>query len=75
MIIEGLTQHQVELLDEMWACDTMEEYDTFYALLTEEDQQQADLLQRLVIMTALDDDMAQQTSFPEAEKLLDQFRK
>lgn len=74
MIIEGLTEHQVELLNEMWACDTLEDYEAFYELLSEEDQQQADLLQRLVIMTALDDDMAEQTSFPEAQKLLDQFR-
>jgi hypothetical protein len=59
----------------MWDCQTMEEYDEFYGMLSEEDQQQADLLQRLVIMEALDDDMAAQTEFPEAKKLLDQFRK
>jgi hypothetical protein len=52
----------------------MEEYDAFYATLDEEDQQLADTLQRLIIMEALDDEMAAETKFPEAEKLLDQFR-
>ena len=74
MQINNLTQYQVELLDAMWACDTMEEYDQFYSTLDAEDQQLADNLQRLVIMEALDDDMASQTEFPEAKKLLDQFR-
>ena len=74
MQINNLTPYQVELLDAMWACDSMEEYDAFYATLDEEDQLLADNLQRLVIMEALDEDMAAETKFPEAEKLLDQFR-
>jgi hypothetical protein len=52
----------------------MEEYDQFYSTLDAEDQQLADTLQRLIIMEALDDDMATETHFPEANKLLDQFR-
>jgi hypothetical protein len=74
MRIRNLTPYQVELLDAMWSCDTMEEYETFYATLDSEDQQLADTLQRLIIMEALDDDMAAETHFPEANKLLDQFR-
>ena len=72
--INGLTPHQVALLDEMWACDTFEEYETFYALLDEQDQQQADLLQRLVLIESLDADMANDTVFPEANRLLDKFK-
>ena len=74
MQINNLTQYQVEMLDAMWACDTLDEYETFYNLLDAEDQLLADNLQRLVIMEALDEDMAAQTEFPEAKKLLDQFR-
>ena len=74
MRIENLTPHQVELLDAMWACDTLQEYEAFYELLDEEDQQLADNLQRLVILEALDEDMAKETSFPESNKLLDQFK-
>lgn len=74
MRINNLTQYQVEMLDAMWACDTLDEYETFYNLLDAEDQLLADNLQRLVIMEALDEDMAAQTEFPEAKKLLDQFR-
>ena len=75
MRIDNLTPHQVELLDAMWSCDTLAEYEAFYELLDQEDQMMADNLQRLVIMEALDADMATQTEFPEANKLLDQFRK
>jgi hypothetical protein len=73
--IEGLTQHQVELLDAMWACDTFEEYETFIDLLDEEDRHMADLLQKVLIMECLDNDMAQETQFPEANQLLDKFKK
>ena len=74
MRINHLTEHQVELLDAMWACDTLEEYEAFYNLLDAEDQVTADNLQRLVIMEGIDDDMAELTEFPDAKKLLDQFR-
>jgi len=74
MRINHLTAYQVELLDAMWACDTLEEYEEFYNRLDAEDQVTADNLQRLVIMEGIDDDMATLTEFPEAKKLLDQFR-
>lgn len=75
MRIENLTQHQVDLLNAMWDCDTLEDYEAFYCLLDDDDQQMADTLQRLVIIESLDDHMAAETEFPEAKKLLDQFRK
>lgn len=75
MQIHNLTPYQVELLDAMWACDTFEEYEEFYLLLDAEDQLLADNLQRLVVMESIDEDMAQQTSFPEAKSVIDKFRK
>jgi hypothetical protein len=74
MQINNLTPYQVELLDAMWACDTLGDYEAFYATLDDEDQLLADDLQRLVLLEALDEDMAAETEFPEAKKLLDQFR-
>jgi hypothetical protein len=74
MQISNLTPYQVELLDAMWACDTLQEYEAFYELLDDEDKLLADNLQRLVILEALDEDMDNESSFPEANKLLDQFR-
>lgn len=74
MQISNLTPYQVELLDAMWACDTLQEYEAFYELLDDEDKLLADNLQRLVILEALDEDMVNESSFPEANKLLDQFR-
>ena len=72
--IKGLTEHQVELLDAMWACDTFEEYEHFLSLLDDEDRQTAETLQRVLIMECLDEDMAQETHFPEANELIDRFR-
>jgi hypothetical protein len=74
MQINNLTPYQVELLDAMWQCDTLEDYMEFYNNLDAEDQVLADNLQRLVIMESVDEDMLAQTEFPEAKKLLDQFR-
>jgi hypothetical protein len=74
MRISNLTPYQVELLDAMWACDTLEDYEAFYQTLDSEDQLLADNLQRLLIIESLDEDMAAETEFPEAKKLLDQFR-
>ena len=74
MQLNNLTPHQCELLDAMWACDSLQDYEEFYDLLDEEDQRTADILQRLIIMEALDEEMAAENSFPEANKLLDQFR-
>lgn len=73
--IDGLTPHQVELLDAMWACDTFEEYQTFYDLLDEEDQQQADMLQRLILIECLDEDMINMSAYPDAMKVIDSIKK
>ena len=74
MQIRNLTPYQVELLDAMWSCDTLQDYEDFYNLLDEADQQLADNLQRLVIMESIDEDMAAQQSFPQAKSVLDRFR-
>ena len=71
--INGLTDTQVALLDEMWACDTMEELDEFLETLTASDQLEAECLQRLVLLAQLDEHVAQMP-LTEANKVLDKFR-
>ena len=53
--IENLTPEQVEMCDIMWSFETAEEYLTWYELLDQEDQHQADVLQHLIIMESMED--------------------
>jgi hypothetical protein len=71
--IKGLTAHQVSLLDEMWACDTMEDFNEFIESLDDADQHEAERLQRLVLIEAMDDLVAQMP-LTEARTVLDKFR-
>ena len=53
--IENLTEYQVEMLEHMWSLESVEEYEEWYALLDEEDQQLADSLQQMIILAEMDD--------------------
>ena len=53
--IENLTAEQVEMLDIMWSFDSAEEYLDWYHLLDAEDQEQADVLQHMIILETLDE--------------------
>jgi hypothetical protein len=53
--IENLTPEQVEMLDAMWACESAEEYLDWYNLLDAQDQDMADVLQRMIILETMDE--------------------
>ena len=53
--IKNLTPQQVEMLDAMWACESAEEYLDWYHLLDAEDQEQADVLQHMIILETMDE--------------------
>ena len=53
--IENLTAEQVEMLDAMWSFDSAEEYLEWYHLLDAEDQEQADVLQHMIILETMDE--------------------
>lgn len=76
MIIDGLTPDQIEMLDFMWnELDTEEDYFNWYDSLDQGQQQQAELLQRMVIMESIDDEMLALDNFPEAMKVIDSIKK
>jgi hypothetical protein len=52
--IDNLTEYQVEMLDHMWSLDSLEEYEDWYNLLDDEDQQLADSLQQMIILAEVD---------------------
>lgn len=70
MEITNLTQHQVDLLDAMWAQDTYDEYQQFLESLTAEDRAEAERLQTLVLIEALDEDMKEMCEYPAARRVL-----
>jgi hypothetical protein len=72
--INGLTANQVALLDEMWACESMEELEQFLDTLDRSDYADAMQLQRILLIEMLDEEMANQTQYPEANKVINQFR-
>jgi hypothetical protein len=63
----------VSLLDEMWACDTMEDFDEFLAALDPEDRAEAMRLQRMILLAEMDNLVAQMP-LTEANSVLDRFR-
>jgi hypothetical protein len=68
--IENLTAYQVEMLDHMWSLDSMEEYEEWYNLLDDEDQQLADSLQQMIILAEVDNLLEDCT---DAKQLLKKF--
>lgn len=71
--INGLTAHQVAILDEMWACDTFEDFQEFLEACDPEDRAEALKLQRMILLAELDEVVAQMP-LTEANKVLAQFR-
>ena len=53
--LENLTAEQVEMCDLMWSFESAEEYLEWYELLDAEDQRQADVLQRLIILESMEE--------------------
>ena len=53
--IKNLTPEQVDMLDAMWACESAEEYLDWDHLLDAEDQEMADVLQRMIILETMDE--------------------
>ena len=71
--INGLTVHQVALLDEMWACATWEDFEEFMESLDPQDRVEAGRLQRMILLAELDEVVAQMP-LKEANEVLDKFR-
>ena len=73
MRIEGLTEHQVELLDTMWAIEEFTELEEWMATLCRADRIEAENLQRLVVLETFEELLAND-GYPEANRVIDQFR-
>jgi hypothetical protein len=73
MRLEGLTEHQVELLDTMWAIEEFTELEEWMQTLSKADRFEAESLQRLVVLETFEE-LMEESKYPEANKVIDQFR-
>jgi hypothetical protein len=73
MRIEGLTEHQVELLDTMWAIEEFTELEEWMKTLSRADRIEAQRLQQLVVLEAFEELLAKD-GYPDANRVIDQFR-
>ena len=73
MRIEGLTEHQVELLDTMWAIEEFTELEEWMEKLSKEDRFEAESLQRLVVLETFEE-LLEQNKYPEANMVIDRFK-
>lgn len=73
MRIEGLTQHQVELLDTMWEIQEFSELEEWMATLCRADRLEAQRLQQLVVLETFEELLAKD-GYPDANRVIDQFR-
>ena len=73
MKLEGLTEHQVELLDTMWAIEEFTELEEWMETLSKEDRFEAESLQRLVVLETFEE-LLEQNKYPEANMVIDRFK-
>ena len=73
MRIEGLTEHQVELLDTMWAIEEFTELEEWMDTLSKADRFEAESLQRLVVLETFEE-LLEQNKYPEANMVIDRFK-
>ena len=52
--IENLTAEQVQLLDQMWACVTITDYEEWYSTLSPTQQIMANMLKQLLLIESVE---------------------
>ena len=68
--LQGLTEHQCELLDIIWSIDSMPEVEAWIETLGEQDQQECHSLIELLAIEILDQQIKLSVKFPEASILI-----
>ena len=70
MRIDGLTSQQVQILDELWACDTVEEMQIYLETKTTEEIEEVITLREMIVLGHVDEDVEAMDTYPEAEQML-----
>lgn len=70
MRLNGLTMEQCELLDQMWALETIEELRMFIDSQEPSVQREIMTLRELLILGGIDDEVDEMKTYPDAEQML-----
>jgi hypothetical protein len=70
MRLDGLTMEQCELLDQMWALETIEELRVFIESQDPSVQREIMTLRELLILGGIDDEIDEMKTYPDAEQML-----
>ena len=70
MRLNGLTMEQCELLDQMWALETIEELRMFIESQEPSVQREIMTLRELLILGGIDDEVDEMKTYPDAEQML-----
>jgi hypothetical protein len=70
MRLNGLTMEQCELLDQMWAIETIEELRVFIESQDPSVQREIMTLRELLILGGIDDEIDEMKTYPDAEQML-----
>ncbi|CAB5221137.1 hypothetical protein UFOVP240_88 [uncultured Caudovirales phage] len=68
--IKGISKRHVQLLDEMWACESFEQFESWKSTHSEQDQLIIDSLMRMVLAECIDNDLGDMS---EAKEVLSRF--
>ena len=72
--LTGLTARQVEILDILWATDSVEEVLEFIDSLTEKEQLECRSLATLITLEILDQAVNSMSDWPESRVVIEKFR-
>jgi hypothetical protein len=75
MKIEGLTEQQVRICDALWACDTNEAVTAYIRSLPRRLQHEAAVLVDMMILEAIDEQVEEMSSYPDAERLISRAKR
>ena len=74
MRLDGLTEHQIALLDMMWECETPRELIELRETLTQSEQKTMDVLIHLVHMETVEPEILAMKEFPMVQMLLEKIK-
>jgi adenylosuccinate synthase len=72
--IDGLTKHQVALLDTIWNIDTVQECHQYIQSLPESDKLECQRLVRLIALELIDQAVSEMDDWQESRQVLDKFK-
>lgn len=70
MQIDNLTEEQVKLLDKMWTLETIDDLEKWVRTLPPRQVQMVKVLRELLILSMIDEDVEEMSSYSEAAKML-----